>query len=158
MLSTFLAQIHLRLQKFAFGKKRIVAFLERFDTAWLRLSAKVAGGALAHGKSKNVQRIFCGHTQEALSLSRDDVEYYNTVVGRKRAQPMWPSIIKEYEFANTKAGTRSTTILVMDLNLILTIWRGCNRRSKRASYTFPLRSSIHAFSFKNNLPLIIPQN
>jgi UDP-2,3-diacylglucosamine pyrophosphatase LpxH len=78
MLSTFLAQIHLRLQKFAFGKKRIVAFLERFDTAWLRLSAKVAGGALAHGKSKNVQRIFCGHTQEALSLSRDDVEYYNT--------------------------------------------------------------------------------
>ena len=78
VLSRFLASIHLGLQKFAFGKKRIIAFLERFDTAWLRLSAQVGGGALAHGKSKNVQRIFCGHTHEALTLNRDGVEYYNT--------------------------------------------------------------------------------
>ena len=78
VLSTFLASIHLGLQKFAFGKKGIVAFLERFDTAWLRLSPKVAAGAFAHGKSKNVQRVFCGHTHEALTLHRDGVEYYNT--------------------------------------------------------------------------------
>ena len=70
--------MHLALQKISFGKKRMTGFLERFDTAWLRLSAKVAAGALAHGKSKNVQRIFCGHTHEALSLKRDGVEYYNT--------------------------------------------------------------------------------
>jgi UDP-2,3-diacylglucosamine pyrophosphatase LpxH len=78
VLSTFLASIHLGLQKFAFGKKRMIGFLERFDTAWLRLSSKVAGGALAHGKTKNVQRVFCGHTHEALNLSRDGIEYYNT--------------------------------------------------------------------------------
>lgn len=78
VLSTFLASIHLGLQKFAFGKKRIVAFLERFDTAWLRLSPKVAAGAFAHAKSKNAQRVFCGHTHEALTLHRDGVEYYNT--------------------------------------------------------------------------------
>jgi UDP-2,3-diacylglucosamine pyrophosphatase LpxH len=77
VLSTFLASIHLGLQKFAFGKKRMIGFLERFDTAWLRLSAKVAGGAVAHGKSKNAVRVFCGHTHEALSLNRDGVEYYN---------------------------------------------------------------------------------
>jgi hypothetical protein len=56
----------------------MIGFLERFDTAWLRLSAKVATGALAHGKSKGVQRVFCGHTHEALSLRRDGVEYYNS--------------------------------------------------------------------------------
>lgn len=78
VLSTFLASIHLGLQKFAFGKKRMIGFLERFDTAWLRLSSKVAGGALAHGKTKNVQRVFCGHTHEALNVSRDGLEYYNT--------------------------------------------------------------------------------
>jgi UDP-2,3-diacylglucosamine pyrophosphatase LpxH len=78
VLSTFLSSMHLGLQKFAFGKKRMIGFLERFDTAWLRLSPKVAGGALAHGRSKNANRVFCGHTHEALSLVRDGVEYYNT--------------------------------------------------------------------------------
>jgi UDP-2,3-diacylglucosamine pyrophosphatase LpxH len=78
VLSRFLSAMHLALQKISFGKKRMTGFLERFDTAWLRLSAKVAAGALAHGRAKNVQRIFCGHTHEALSLKRDGVEYYNT--------------------------------------------------------------------------------
>jgi predicted phosphodiesterase len=40
--------------------------------------AGAGAGALAHGKSKNVQRIFCGHTHEALSLHRDGLEYYNS--------------------------------------------------------------------------------
>ncbi len=56
----------------------MIGFLERFDTAWLRLSAKVASGALVHGKSKNAQRVFCGHTHQALSVKRDGVEYYNS--------------------------------------------------------------------------------
>ena len=78
VLSTFLATIHLGLQKFAFGKKRMIGFLEHFDTAWLRLSSKVAAGAVAHGKSKFAARVFCGHTHEARTLHRDGVEYYNT--------------------------------------------------------------------------------
>jgi UDP-2,3-diacylglucosamine pyrophosphatase LpxH len=78
VLSRFLSALHLGLQKISFGKKRMIGFLERFDTAWLRLSAKVAAGGLAHGKSKDVQRVFCGHTHEALSLKRDGVEYYNS--------------------------------------------------------------------------------
>ena len=78
VLSQFLSALHLALQKMSFGKKRMIGFLERFDTAWLRLSAKVAAGALAHGRSKDVQRVFCGHTHEALSLQCDGVEYYNS--------------------------------------------------------------------------------
>lgn len=78
VLSTFLSGVHLGLQKFAFGKRRLITFLERFDTKWLRLSANVAAGAVAHGRAENAQRVFCGHTHEALSLRRDGVEYYNT--------------------------------------------------------------------------------
>jgi UDP-2,3-diacylglucosamine pyrophosphatase LpxH len=78
VLSGVLSAVHLGLQGLAFGKKRMIGFLERFDTAWLRLSAKVAGGALAHAKSKSAHRVFCGHTHEAISLKRDGVEYYNS--------------------------------------------------------------------------------
>ena len=77
-LSAFLSWLHLGLQKMSFGKRRMMGFIERFDTAWLRLSAKVAEGAFAHARSRGAQRIFCGHTHEALSLNRDGVEYYNS--------------------------------------------------------------------------------
>ena len=78
VLSNFLSALHLSLQRFSFGKKRMIGFLERFDTAYLRLSEKVASGALAHARSRNALRVFCGHTHEALSLKRDGVEYYNS--------------------------------------------------------------------------------
>ncbi|HKW17842.1 MAG TPA: UDP-2,3-diacylglucosamine diphosphatase [Terriglobales bacterium] len=78
VISTFLAGIHLGMQKFAFGKRRLVGFLERFDTQWLRLSEKVASGAIAQARVKAARRVFCGHTHEATSLKRDGVEYYNT--------------------------------------------------------------------------------
>jgi UDP-2,3-diacylglucosamine pyrophosphatase LpxH len=78
VLSSFFAALHLSLQKMSFGQRRMMGFLERFDTAWLRLSAKVARGALAHARSRNADRVFCGHTHEALSLKRDGVEYYNS--------------------------------------------------------------------------------
>jgi UDP-2,3-diacylglucosamine pyrophosphatase LpxH len=78
VVSTFLSGVHLGLQKVSWGKRRMMGFFERFDSKWLRLSAKVATGALGHGRFKSAQRIFCGHTHEALSLQRDAVEYYNT--------------------------------------------------------------------------------
>jgi UDP-2,3-diacylglucosamine pyrophosphatase LpxH len=78
VLSSFLSALHLGLQKMPFGKRRLMGFLERFDTAWLRLSAKVARGALSHARSYGAHRVFCGHTHEALSVKRDGIEYYNT--------------------------------------------------------------------------------
>lgn len=78
VLSTFLSSIHLGLQRVVFGKRRLIGFLERFDTAWLRLSPKVAAGAFAHARAKGAERVFCGHTHEAINLARNGVEYYNT--------------------------------------------------------------------------------
>jgi UDP-2,3-diacylglucosamine pyrophosphatase LpxH len=77
-ISNLFTAIHEKLQKLSFGKKRIVGFLERFDTVWLRLSDKVATGALAHAQQRNVHRIFCGHTHEAMSVDCGPIEYFNT--------------------------------------------------------------------------------
>ncbi|MBV9625967.1 MAG: metallophosphoesterase family protein [Acidobacteria bacterium] len=77
LLSAFLASLHLGVQRISFGRQRMIGFMERFDSSWLRLSAKVAEGALTHARSRNVQRIFCGHTHEATSGERDGIEYYN---------------------------------------------------------------------------------
>lgn len=77
-VSRFLIAIHEQLQKLSFGKKRIVGFLERFDTNWLRLSSKVCSGAIEHAKKRGMARVFCGHTHEALQTKRDGISYYNT--------------------------------------------------------------------------------
>ena len=78
VLSHVFSGLHLTLQKLVFGRKWLIGFLERFDTSWLRLSTKVASGALAHARAKNAKRVFCGHTHEAVSLLREGIEYFNT--------------------------------------------------------------------------------
>ena len=77
-LSNLFTAFYLQIQKLDFGKKRFARFLERLDTAWLRLSSKVASGALAHAAAKGAQRVFCGHTHEPGCHQRDGIEYYNT--------------------------------------------------------------------------------
>src|SRR5438552_14690789 len=77
LLSNIFTAFHSKLQKISFGRKRIVNFLERFDTVWLRLSSKVAAGALDHGKTLQAQRVFCGHTHEPMQAESDGVEYLN---------------------------------------------------------------------------------
>lgn len=76
--SQLFAAVHEHLQKLSFGKKRIVGFLERFDTVWLRLAHKVAAGALAHAQQRNVERIFCGHTHAAMKAVQGAIAYFNT--------------------------------------------------------------------------------
>jgi UDP-2,3-diacylglucosamine pyrophosphatase LpxH len=77
-LSGLFTAFHLTLQKFAFGQQRLVRFIDRFDTKWLRLSSKVRDGALAHARTRSAQRVFCGHTHEALQVKQDEIEYFNS--------------------------------------------------------------------------------
>jgi len=77
-LSNVLTTVHEYLQKLSFGEKGVVGFLERFDTVWLRLSNKVAAGALTHARERKAERIFCGHTHEAMHANADEIEYFNT--------------------------------------------------------------------------------
>jgi UDP-2,3-diacylglucosamine pyrophosphatase LpxH len=78
LVSNVLTALHLALQKVAFGKQRLVRFIDRFDSKWLRLSSKVMDGALAHAYTQKAQRVFCGHTHEALHVERGGIEYFNS--------------------------------------------------------------------------------
>ena len=70
--------LYLQLQKLDTKNKALTRFLDRLNTQWLRLSSKVAEGALAHARHHKAQRIFCGHTHAALQRSEHGVDYFNS--------------------------------------------------------------------------------
>ncbi len=76
-LSNLGTRFYLLLQKLDLRGKPLARWIDRLNTRWLRLSAKVAAGAIAYGRQRCVQRIFCGHTHDAMEFERDGVHYYN---------------------------------------------------------------------------------
>jgi UDP-2,3-diacylglucosamine pyrophosphatase LpxH len=68
---------YLQLQKLDGKGKPVARLIDRLNTRWLRMSSKVASGALFHARLRKVDRIFCGHTHEAMHLERDRCHYYN---------------------------------------------------------------------------------
>jgi UDP-2,3-diacylglucosamine pyrophosphatase LpxH len=78
LLSGFGAWLYLYLQKLDFGAKRVVVSLDKLNTAWLRLTPKVATGALAYAATRGAWRVFCGHTHVAMEAERNGIAYYNT--------------------------------------------------------------------------------
>jgi UDP-2,3-diacylglucosamine pyrophosphatase LpxH len=74
-LSSF---IYLCIQKFDFGKQRFSRCLDRLNTSWLRMSPRVAAGALRFASEQSADVVFCGHTHEAQHLEGEGVNYYNT--------------------------------------------------------------------------------
>jgi UDP-2,3-diacylglucosamine pyrophosphatase LpxH len=77
-LSRVGTSLYLLLQKLDFKSKPIARMIDRLNTRWLRMSAKVASGAIAHAKHHEADRIFCGHTHEALHERRAGIDYYNS--------------------------------------------------------------------------------
>src|SRR5487761_1532499 len=71
-------QLFYRIQKLDSRGKRFSRFLDRLNTRWLRLSDKVASGAIHYARAGRCERVFCGHTHAALSEVRDGIEYYNS--------------------------------------------------------------------------------
>jgi UDP-2,3-diacylglucosamine pyrophosphatase LpxH len=69
--------LYLQLQKWDSRNKTLTRFLDRLNTRWLRLSPKVADGALAHARHHQAARIFCGHTHAALHKHQHGVDYFN---------------------------------------------------------------------------------
>jgi UDP-2,3-diacylglucosamine pyrophosphatase LpxH len=68
---------YLQLQKWDSKNKTLTRFLDRLNTRWLRLSPKVADGALAHARRHHADRIFCGHTHDAMHKHELGIDYYN---------------------------------------------------------------------------------
>ena len=69
--------LYLQLQKWDSKNKILTRFLDRLNTRWLRLSPKVAAGALAHARHHQASRIFCGHTHDPMHKQEHGVDYYN---------------------------------------------------------------------------------
>ena len=42
------------------------------------MSEKVAAGALAYARHHDAQRIFCGHTHQAMHREQNGIDYYNS--------------------------------------------------------------------------------
>jgi UDP-2,3-diacylglucosamine pyrophosphatase LpxH len=76
-LSSIGTSLYLHLQKLDFKGKPCARLIDRLNTRWLRMSEKVARGALNHARQEGVDRIFCGHTHAAMQTERESIGYYN---------------------------------------------------------------------------------
>ena len=77
-LSRLGTSLYLQLQKLDFRSKPIARLIDRLNTRWLRLSPKVASGALAYAQEHEAERIFCGHTHQAVHIEGNGIHYYNS--------------------------------------------------------------------------------
>jgi len=66
------------VQRFDTDEKKFSHFLKRKSKGWLRLSEKVAHGAMLYGKKHEADYVFCGHTHKALEKRNHYVAYYNS--------------------------------------------------------------------------------
>jgi UDP-2,3-diacylglucosamine pyrophosphatase LpxH len=69
---------YLWLQKLDLKGNPLSRFLDRLNTRWLRMSSKVASGAIAYAHEHGALRIFCGHTHTAMEDERHGIHYYNS--------------------------------------------------------------------------------
>jgi len=76
-LSSIGTSLYLQLQKLDLKGKPFARLIDRLNTNWLRMSTKVASGAVTYARLHGFDRVFCGHTHEAMKLLKDGVQYYN---------------------------------------------------------------------------------
>ncbi len=76
-LSKLGTSLYLKLQKMDFKNKPVVRLIDRLNTSWLRMSSKVSAGALQYARQQDADRIFCGHTHQAVHVEQDGIHYYN---------------------------------------------------------------------------------
>jgi UDP-2,3-diacylglucosamine pyrophosphatase LpxH len=77
-LSNLGTWFYLLVQKLDLRGNPLSRLIDRLNTRWLRMSPKVAAGALSYARLHGADRIFCGHTHDAMHLEQDGVHYYNS--------------------------------------------------------------------------------
>ncbi len=78
LLSRFFEGFYEAVQWLDGKEQKLSRWFDRFSTRWLRLSDKVADGALQYAAAGCADRVFCGHTHQALARTRDGIEYFNS--------------------------------------------------------------------------------
>jgi UDP-2,3-diacylglucosamine pyrophosphatase LpxH len=77
-VSNFGTRLYLLLQKLDLKGNPLSRLIDRLNTNWLRMSPKVAAGALAYARLQGADRIFCGHTHAAMHVESEGIHYYNS--------------------------------------------------------------------------------
>jgi UDP-2,3-diacylglucosamine pyrophosphatase LpxH len=70
--------IYLQLQRVDTRDNFLSHWLDRMNSRWLRLTPKVARGALSYARGKGCDVVFCGHTHQAYQAAAGGVQYFNT--------------------------------------------------------------------------------
>ncbi len=78
IVSTLASWLYLGIQKLDTERQFISRFLKRASKSWLRVSEKVARGAVLYGLLKRVDIVFCGHTHKAMEKQLRGIHYYNS--------------------------------------------------------------------------------
>lgn len=78
IISSISSFIYYKIQKYDRQSQKVSRFIKRRSKGWLRLSNKVADGALNYAKENEADIIFCGHTHQTLHKKSSNIEYYNT--------------------------------------------------------------------------------
>ncbi|MFA6338987.1 MAG: UDP-2,3-diacylglucosamine diphosphatase [Candidatus Paceibacterota bacterium] len=66
------------LQKLDKKTHRFSRYVKKMSKKWLRVSRKIAEGAVRHSKPYGADFVFCGHTHQELHWTINGIEYYNT--------------------------------------------------------------------------------
>lgn len=79
VLSRMASRTYDLIQRIDFKDKRISRYIKRKSKGWLRLSERVASGAIVEAKKKKARYVFCGHTHKAMQkVNSHSVKYYNS--------------------------------------------------------------------------------
>jgi UDP-2,3-diacylglucosamine pyrophosphatase LpxH len=78
LISSVSSYVYDKVQKWDRESQSISRFIKRKSKSWLRLSHKVADGALQYGIVKGADVVVCGHTHQAMNKSVANTEYYNS--------------------------------------------------------------------------------
>ncbi len=78
LLSALGEFLYLHIQKVDFKDSKIARWLDRLNSRWLRLTTKVAAGALALARARGDDVVFCGHTHQAFQTTSNGIRYFNT--------------------------------------------------------------------------------
>lgn len=77
-LSALGEYFYLQIQKIDLKNGPIAHLLDALNSRWLRLTPKVAEGALALARSNGADVVFCGHTHQSFECESGGVSYFNT--------------------------------------------------------------------------------
>ena len=89
--SQLTTQLYLIFQKLDRGRRHFSRMLDRLNTRWQRLTPRVAHGALDYAASRRATRVYCGHTHEPITITRNGIRYFNAGAWTN-AQPTYVTI------------------------------------------------------------------